>query len=189
MADWTNNRITIKGSKEDLAKMMGDAIRDKDGNLKLSSWFPVPETFKKYDTTNHPNGKGLRVGKKIDKDDDSTIITKELIEEYKQATREQKELYGVVGWYDFNLQTFGCKWDCEVYVESEKDDEIVLITDTPWEAPEAFLHSMSERYPALSFCNHASFDDGCWEERLYENGSEELLDGEFDFDDEDDEDD
>ena len=86
----------------------------------------MPETFKKYDTTNHPNGKGLRVGKKIDKDDDSTIITKELIEEYKQATREQKELYGVVGWYDFNLQTFGCKWDCEVYVESEKDDEIRL---------------------------------------------------------------
>lgn len=84
MADWTNNRITIKGSKEDLAKMMGDAVRDKDGKLKLSSWFPVPETFKKYDTTNHPNGKGLKVGKRIDNDDDdSPIITKELIEEYK----------------------------------------------------------------------------------------------------------
>ena len=190
MPNWTFNTINIKGEKKDLEKMMNDAVPGKDGKLYFSSWFPVPETFIKYDTTNHPDGKGLKVG------DDwwdglgshEGKVTEELIEEFKQATKEQKEKYGVVGWYDYNCKMYGCKWNCDLNVEEQYDDEIEITCDTPWSAPDAWLLRMSEKYPTLSFHNHAEYEDGWWEDSDYEDGSGDVSDrGEMEYDDEEDE--
>lgn len=188
MPNWTYNRITIKGEKDALKKFMTDA-KMYDGELFLSSWMPTPETYGKYDTTNHPYGEGLVVGKELFTgllDLNGTIITEELIEEYKQATKEQKEKYGAVGWYDYNKMTFGCKWDSEVEVESESDEEIILTTDTPWNAPDNWLIKLSEKYPELHFNNFANYEEGFWEETEYCEGRESSLGGgEYEFEEED----
>lgn len=173
MPNWTYNTIKISGSKADLARMMNDAVKDENGRLKLSSWFPIPETFLKYDTTNHPNGERLRVGEKLWTGlhgNNGPIVTEELIEEYKLATKEQRELYGVVGWYDYNCKYFGCKWDSEVEIEEQNDDEIVLRSDTPWCAPDVFLVRFSKKYPELSIYNHAYYEEGYWEDYSYQCG-------------------
>ena len=188
MPNWTYNTITIEGNKETLDMLMNDAVRNEDGKLQLSSWFPIPETFLKYDTTNHPNGEGLRVGERLWpglyelNTPDRPIITEELIEEYKRATQEQKEKYGAVGWYDYNCKYFGCKWDCEVEIEERTDEQVVLRTDTPWTAPEMFLLRLSLRYPDLYIRDNADYEDGQWEIMEWQNGEGELVDkGEYTF--------
>ena len=173
MPNWTYNRIAVKGEKKDLDKFMNDANRNEEGGFSLSSWLPIPETFKKYDTTNHPDGKGLKVGEKWWDgfgDHHNQLVTEELIEEFKRATAEQREQYGAVGWYDYNCKVFGCKWDCEVEVESKDDEEIVLTTETPWTAPEQWLRTISKNYPELTFSLFADYEEGFWEEMDFRNG-------------------
>ena len=179
MPNWTYNEIVVKGEKKNLDKFMSDAIRNGEGGLSLSSWLPIPETYRKYDTTNHPDGKGLKVGEKwwdgFGGHDDQ-IVTEELIEEFKKATAEQREKYGVVGWYDYNLATFGCKWDSEVEVESEGEEEIILTADTPWSAPEQWLRTISAKYPELTFNLYAQYEEGFWEEMDFHNGRKAEID-------------
>lgn len=173
MPNWTFNTITIKGERKDLDKFMADGVREKDGGLYLSSWIPTPETFRKWDTTNHPNGEGLKVGDKWYDglgDHDGQVVTEELIEGFKRATEEQREKYGVVGWYDYNVKTFGCKWDSEVNVRSEGEREIVLTADTPWSAPERWLRTLSKKYPTLTFFLHAEYEEGYWEDMEFGEG-------------------
>lgn len=187
MPNWTYNTITIKGEKKNLDKFMNDAVKLENGELSLSSWIPTPETFLEYDTTNHPNGKGLKVGEKLYDGigDQEEVITEELIEEYKQATKEQKEQYGVVGWYDYNVMTFGCKWDSEVVLEKSTDTEIVLSTETPWSAPYNWLRTISKKYPELVFHIHADYEEGFWMDLEFTDGLEaEKGYGEIVFDDE-----
>jgi hypothetical protein len=158
---------------------MSDAIRNEGGGLSLSSWLPIPETYRKYDTTNHPDGKGLKVGEEWYDGFGShggQLVTEELIEEFKKATAEQREKYGVVGWYDYNLATFGCKWDSEVEVEYEGEDRITLSTETPWSAPEQWLRTISAKYPELTFSLYAQYEEGFWEEMDFHNGRKAEID-------------
>ena len=186
MPNWTYNTITVTGSKEGLERMMSEAQR-VNGVLNLSSWFPVPETFKKYDTTNHPDGKGLNVGEEWwdGLGAHEGKVTEELIEEFKQATKEQMEKYGVVGWYDYNRKMYGCKWDCKLTVDGQTDNQIDISVDTPWSEPDAWLGRMSVKYPELTFHNHAEYEEGFWYDTTYEAG-EEYADGSgtLDWDDE-----
>ena len=184
MPNWTYNSIRVWGSKDSLTKFMNDAIRNEDGTLSLSSWIPTPETFRKYDTTNHPNGKGLKVGDKWwdGLGDHNQLITEELIEEFKQATEEQRSKYGVVGWYDYNVKTFGCKWDSEVCVEEITDNSIDLSTETPWSAPENWLRTLSKKYLYLKFHLYATYEEGFWEEVDYIGGLRaEIGSGEYNW--------
>lgn len=90
MPNWVFNTITIKGKNEDIERFLSDANKYGNGTIKFSSWIPVPETFIKYDTTNHPDGKGLEIGKRAGYREDSPIVTQELIDEYKAATARRK---------------------------------------------------------------------------------------------------
>jgi hypothetical protein len=187
MPNWVFNTITITGNKDSLKRFMADAEKHDD-EYYLSSWMPTPETFTKYDTANHPNGEKLKVGENWydGLGDHNQTITEELIEEFKRATEEQREKYGVVGWYDYYVKTFGCKWDCEVNVIRCTDDEIMLTTDTPWRAPEKWLTKLSERYKDLTFGLHSEYEDGFWWIGEYTNGQEhELESGEDECEEED----
>lgn len=188
MPNWTYNTIAITGNKDAIKKFKADAVKREDGTLSLSSWMPIPETFLKYDTTNHPNGEGLKVGDKwwdgLGSHGDE-VVTEELIEELKKATAEQREKYGVVGWYDYNKMAFGCKWDSEVTIEDEDDTFINLSTETPWSAPHNWLRTLSKNYPELTFGLHADYEDGFWEDAEYHEGLKaELGSGEYNFEEE-----
>lgn len=175
MPNWTFNKIRFRADAETIKKMMSDATPKEDGKLYFSSWIPTPETFLKYDTTNHPNGEGLKVGEKVwgweeENDFNNPIVTEEIIEEFKKATEEQRKLYGVVGWYDYNVRTFGCKWDCDLIVEREIETEVEMSCETPWSAPYAFLLTMTIKYPELTICLYAEYEEGEWEEVYFEDG-------------------
>lgn len=64
------------------------------------------------------------------------MLHPELIQEYekyvrghKRAKAYQQKKYGVVGWYDWNVKYYGCKWDEKLEnweLKCERDNSIVL---------------------------------------------------------------
>ena len=79
------------------------------------------------------------------------MLHPELIQEYekyvrghKRAKAYQQKKYGVVGWYDWNVKYYGCKWDEKLEnweLKCERDNSIVLSAqmETPWSVPMAFI--------------------------------------------------
>lgn len=115
MPNWCVNAIIAKTENSARLNEFKDFMKD----FTCDKIIPMPETFRDYDTANHPNGDGLKIGDKYhsyfrgSKYENETVITKELIEEFKQATEEQDNKYGVVGWYDWSVEYWGTKWDID----------------------------------------------------------------------------
>lgn len=169
MPNWINNQITLVGKKEEMLRLINTALRNslcdecetlegaykalidqtnhkvfrnkklvngewvelgygeliRENGLAMSTFIPIPDTFLLYDTTNHPK-------------------------EYEDAVKEQMEQYGVVGWYGYNLKTFGVKWDCDIQIDSlkVKDDMAMLdlFIETPWDTPKGFIRWIKDNY-------------------------------------------
>ena len=123
--------------------------------VRFSTFFPIPETYLKYDTTNY-------------KDD------------FPEAANEQLEKYGAIGWYDYNLKSFGCKWDCpldNLRLSRNGEDDFVLTfeSQTPWSCPEGFLYQITDKFSGLSVYD-------CFVEEMYEScGYFEVGGKEFDW--------
>lgn len=95
------------------------------------TFLPMPETFLLYDTTNHP-------------------------EQYPEAAKEQQERYGVVGWYDYNIQTLGVKWNFDLTEADLQPFETMgdcwlfsFDTETAWDYPDQWLIKIKEMVPEL----------------------------------------
>lgn len=164
MPNWTLNTIVItSSSKEALDKFYakGKPIEKGCHNFTFASWRPMPKTFREFDTTNHPNGDGLVIGKFETFLENSRVVTEELIQKYKEATKYQKKKYGVVGWYSWRCKNYGCKWDCEPFYLERMDDYTARFSaDTPWSAPEAFLLYISSKYPEFEIECRSHYEDG-----------------------------
>lgn len=147
MPNYVANILTLAGSEERIAKVV-EFVKGEDSPFDFSKIVPQPETYKKYDTTNHPDGRGLEVGQPVNPfKKDSPIVTKELLEEYKQATAEQARKYGVVGWYDWNVRYWGTKWDAmDVTYEGG-----AFFFDTAWSAPLPVIRRLAEMFPDILF--------------------------------------
>jgi len=154
MPNHITNIITIKGDEARVREVL-DFVKDGDALFSLNKIVPMPETFKKYDTTNHPNGKGLEVGYPVGIEDDGPLVTEELIQEYKLATAEQRVRYGVVGWYDWRIANWGTKWDA--YDISKGDDGTIMFC-TAWDAPEPVIKALSAKFPDVEIY-HAWADE------------------------------
>jgi len=159
MPNWTNSCITITAPKETIDKFIADAkplSEDEliEGNpFSFESWIPRPETFTDFDTTNHPDGKNIQVGFDVDVCGIRTKVTTENLDEivskYKEATKHQKETYGVVGWYDWNCKYWGTKWNCGFDITPCSDTQIAINTQTAWAEPTPFFAEIARRYPDM----------------------------------------
>ena len=68
---------------------------------------------------------------------------------YYQAKYYQKKKYGVVGWYDWNKATYGCKWNCAFGIwkcEKDKEDTLCLSVgmSTPWSPAYKFVENLNK---------------------------------------------
>lgn len=179
MPNWTDNYIQLRGSKEDLDQLINDGIKRegddaKEGDYSFGSWFPRPETYDKYDTTNYtPDKLRNMLGKRLHPwDETAPVVTEELIAEYAQAIEFQRKTYGAVGWYDWNVQNYGCKWDEPFFIHRESDTLATINVTTPWTAPNEFLYKMSNRYPNVEMEIDSHFEDGYNDWKIYNEGCE-----------------
>ena len=145
-----NHVANILKINEDATKVAAflEAVKSEESAFDFNKIVPMPETFIKYDTTNHPNGRGLVIGEQLNPwDKNSPIVTNELIKEFKKATKEQAKMYGCVGWYDWSRHYWGTKWkayDIEVEV-----DEIRF--NTAWNAPMPIYVAIADLFPDYDF--------------------------------------
>lgn len=159
MPNWCSNTLTITGEKKDMKKFFSKAGYNS-GSLKLfveterlslRSWLPMPETYFKWDTTND----------KRPKDSDETEEQyKAYCKEYDEAVQYQLDTYGIVGWYNYNKATLGCKWDCDFSkgIYSERGDMVCVeyYFDSPWCPPEEWFYTMTINNPDITFEMHSS---------------------------------
>lgn len=170
MPNYVANKIVLVGSDEDITKVV-EFVKGDNGVFDFNRIVPMPETFRKYDTTNHPNGKQLVVGEPIGYEKGAPIVTEELIEEYKRATREQWEKYGVVGWYDWSRRYWGTKWNsCDAMYCGAG----VFYFDTAWSAPIPVLVALSELFTDVEI-QFAFADEDC----SYNTGEGTINNGEI----------
>ena len=172
MPNWTTNFVRISGDKKLLDKVLKELpMHDEEhGTYALTSIVPMPETYLKYDTTNYPDGKNLQIGKPASWSKNAPIVTEELIEEYKQATKEQREKYGTVGWYDWNCKYLGCKWDAEFSLNHSQGDLITDVFDTPWRSPDKAFIALSKKYPELRISMFSHYEDNANEILFFNDG-------------------
>lgn len=186
MPNWVRNTICIKGNENDVMAMINDGLANSNeksfeldhfteavdhlvangkskrlsteegkitlkNGLTLRTFLPIPDTYLLYDTTNHP-------------------------ELYPDAVEEQKSKYGIVGWYDYNCETLGCKWDSDVEIfefthnKNSKTCYIQLFCDTPWSPPKEWIQTLIEKYhleiclltidEGYMFCFYECINDG-----------------------------
>ena len=161
--------LRIEGNDE-LIGAVKSQLRGEKSLFDFNKVVPMPETYQKYDTTNHPNGDRLEVGKPFGWVDGAPIVTEEMVEEYKKATREQEMLYGVVGWYQWALRFWGTKWNC--YEVEDLGDAIKF--QTAWSFPRPVIVALSKKFPAVVFSyEYADEDAG------YNTGEGSIQNGEF----------
>ena len=143
MPNWCFNQGSISGNKDSIKKFIKDGLQVEtlpesaveiddllqSKELSLATWLPRPEIFD-IDTTNYP-------------------------EKFPEAVKEQMEKYGVVGWYDWGLKFYGCKWDCIFdafqYVENNDNSDISFYFDSPWSPATEWFKNIQEKYPDLDF--------------------------------------
>lgn len=209
MANICYNTIAIKGEKKELVKMFNHAkveIEDiTDTSLKkinqtqitMRTWVPMPQTYIDYDTTNelpdkpedlfafpseriqsfvHKRGKLVCNLTQAEKDE----LYKEYAAEREKAIEFQKNFYGIVGWYDYNVATLGTKWDAEVFdweIRTENDNECIITAhcETAWNAPCEWLCKMQENYPELRFFMY-SVEEAHWFVSSFDALSKETMD-------------
>lgn len=170
MPNWCENSLFITGKKKDIVDFLN---YNGSGDFNFNKYLPIPEIYEKFDTTNSKDGRDVLHHEHIKKEDGSyeTISTPKYAtdEEYEKysadydaAVKEQKEKYGFVGWYDWNVFNWGTKWDIDkienkgliAQIENNKDNEevtIELFFDTAWSPCVVFLENIYTKFPDLTF--------------------------------------
>lgn len=183
MPNWVQNSLHVyasdKGKQDnvysffdEVRKAMDDNRPEVGGGL-FNHFVPMPDIYRKYDLTNH-DPSSLKIGDRLYLDverDDESLITKELIAEWKAVKKVMQDEYGAVGWYDWSCKYWGTKWD--VYADGVSIGHDYLEFQTAWSCPHEFLLALSKLKPELRFVNWYSDEDYSGENcgvTLYENG-------------------
>lgn len=112
MPNWCNNTITIRGEKQDIDRFES-FLNEKNGKEWFDFFLPCPQELKD----------GGAVG-------------------FNDAPRpDLVEKYGSSNWYDWSVNNWGCKWNCDAQDWSREDDSISFWFDSPWGPPtELYSH-------------------------------------------------
>jgi hypothetical protein len=85
---------------------------------------------------------------------------------------EELENYKDKGWYDWNVENWGTKWDASSSdVERTSDLSLGIGFETPWGIPEPLFRAVVEQHPELSFLFWSEEEQGWGAEFAGENGS------------------
>jgi len=115
----------------------------------------------------------------MDKTTTITGIFETLVGRDENITEEE---FQQGGWYNHNINRYGCKWDIgwdDSNVDTDSDDCITMSPNTAWSPPEGFCRLLAEQYgvnvtleysePGCDFAGKLSVGpDGDYEEEQYD---------------------
>lgn len=162
MPNWSYNNLTITGSSEKMKEFYDVALKPNingDITFTFASVFPMPQKIK---NTIAPSGSAR--GKKWINEDKAKIRDVNLSEMLgteievdlipcENNTDEKcealKKEYGADNWYDWNIITYGTKWDIDADDFVKGDEEFNVNFDTAWSPPTNFLYNLQKKFPDL----------------------------------------
>ena len=196
MPNWVHNRTIVCGTKKQIINFLNKVseveIKSENAeqwnaekwaehikqiasqNLTLRSWYQMPKTFIELDTTNQKIPFERYEFKSKTEEDKITEYNK-YCAKYESEKLYQQEMYGVVGWYDYNMLTLGCKWNCKLdsfaFLTMESNHILIeLSTETPWSSPHAWFYNLIKDY-GVDIVNYADEDGGFFNDAIdYKNG-------------------
>ena len=140
--EWLVNNAKYASStfNDSFYKPCGD-VKIVDG-ISFGTFLPSPESYLMYDTTNKPD-------------------------EFPEIAKKQMADYGAVGWYEYNIKYYGCKWNCtfETILLSDDGDmyEIRITVYTPNSPCETWVRRIKDacgfRY---AFIHSVDLEGGCF---------------------------
>lgn len=162
MPNWSYNNLTITGSSEKMKEFYDVSLKPNingDITFTFASVFPMPQKIK---NTIAPSGSAK--GKKWINEDKAKIRDVNLSEMLgtkievdlipcENNTDEKcealKKEYGADNWYDWNIITYGTKWDIDADDFVKGDEEFNVNFDTAWSPPTNFLYNLQKKFPDL----------------------------------------
>jgi hypothetical protein len=172
MANWVKNITIICGTKKQIINLLNKVseveVKSETAeqwnaeewnehikqiasqNLTLRSWYQMPKTFIEWDTTN-PKTPFEIYNFKSETEEDKIIEYNKYCAQYESEKLYQLEMYGAVGWYDYNMLTLGCKWNCKLdsfaFLTMENNHILIeLTTETPWSTPHMWFTNLIKDY-------------------------------------------
>jgi hypothetical protein len=164
MPNWCYQNLRIKGPKDQLTKFKADmlAVAAKDPNWKpddtpftFELFAKFPEIFTVVDTWCGTNGNSDTPLTEEQK----ALVLKECGSLVKgEVLAYLTKTYGASGWYAWNCENWGTKWDAgDAYLAGETDEELNYSYQTAWSPALPALLKGSEKYPELTF--HVTFTE------------------------------
>lgn len=164
MPNWVRHNVTIRGSKEDIARCHEQITNgDSERGFSFNNIIPMPESLNvTCGTISHLAEKWGKASdeekKKIEAEKE---LTKEQIAEMQQVL-DNIEKYGYPTWYEWSYDNWGTKWDVYDVGYGHYDEEIDIHFDTAWSTPEPVFRKLSEQFPDLViYVEFADEDLGC----------------------------
>ena len=162
MPNWTYNNLTIKGDAEKMKEFYDVALKPNingDITFTFANIFPVPEKIKNTiapsssakgkDWINADKAKirDVNLSKMLGSEIEADLIPCE--NNTDEKCEDLKKEYGADNWYDWNIITYGTKWDIDADDYVKGDEEFNVIFDTAWSPPSNFLYKLQNNFPDL----------------------------------------
>lgn len=165
MPNWSFNSLSISGDPEKMQEFYDLAFKaNANGEIsfKLSNIFPMPEKIKntispsssakgrQWMNAERSDVRDKSISKILGEDSVDTILIP-VENNTDEKCVQLRSQFGADNWYDWNILTYGTKWDCEVLREQTIVGEnfFECSFDTAWSPPGVFLINLQNRFQNL----------------------------------------
>lgn len=164
MPNWSYNNLTITGKPEKMKEFYDIALKPNingDISFSFSNIFPVPQKIKntiapsgsakgkKWINADTAKVRDFNLNEVLGTENESNLIPCE--NNTDEKCKALKEEFGADNWYDWNINSYGTKWDIEV-LKSDSiigDDLFECSFDTAWSPPSQFLYNLQKKFTEL----------------------------------------
>ena len=147
MPNWCNNRLTVSGETEQVAKVKS-FFQSETPFAEIypePKWSEIPLAESDQESLGRKRGEIGELPEYVEmKSPNGQVIHKGY--EFKSTGSQDDR------WYNWRNHHWDTKWDIgDVEWGSDEDDFFVCHFDTAWSPPEGILHKLRENFPDLNF--------------------------------------
>ena len=162
MPNWSYNTLRISGKPDKMREFYDSSIKKNSNDTEVfnfSNIFPMPEKIKntispsssakgkKWINSEKAKVRDMSISQLLDEESESGLIPCE--NNTDEKCQLLKKEFGADNWYDWNINTYGTKWDIEVTDFIQEDCEFIAHFNTAWSPPATFLYNLSVKFPSL----------------------------------------
>jgi hypothetical protein len=163
MPNWSFNSLKISGNRSDMSELYNNILKEEVDSevFRFSNVFPMPSKIK---NTISPSSSALgRKWMDVDVNEARNSKIDGILEgtgspnliPIENNTPEKCDLlrkeFGVDNWYDWNVKTYGTKWDIFVGENefTKSETEFSCSFDTAWSPPINFITKLQKKFPKV----------------------------------------